>query len=59
MTDTEYKITIEIYSKNNQELLEVILPRIIHMLDEFPETDYDIGQLLGREIPDTQTKLVD
>jgi hypothetical protein len=58
MTDTEYKISFSIYSKNNQELLEVILPRIIHMLDEFPETDYDIGQLLGREIPDTQSRLL-
>ena len=56
MGELEYKITFSVYSKNNQELLEVILPRMIHLLDEFP-CNYEIGQLLGREIPETQTKL--
>jgi len=57
--ETEYKVTFSIYSKDTHELLEVILPRMIHMLDEFPHAEYDIGELLGREIPETQTKLIE
>jgi hypothetical protein len=55
----EYKITIDVYSKDHADLLEVLLPKIMRIVKEHPTGQYEIGQVLGREIPETQTKLVE
>jgi hypothetical protein len=54
----EYKITIDVYSKDVGDLLEVLLPKIMKVIHEHPTGQYEIGQVLGREIPNTQSKLL-
>ena len=54
----EYKITIDVYSHDHADLLEVLLPKIMKVIHEHPTGTYEIGQVLGREIPNTQTRLL-
>jgi hypothetical protein len=55
--NTEYKITVELYSKDAGDLLEVLLPKIMKVVNEHQGGTYNIGELLGREIPNTQKVL--
>lgn len=58
MVEMEYKIDIAVYSHDHADLLEVLLPKIMKVIHEHPTGQYEIGQVLGREIPETQSKLL-
>ena len=56
--EMEYKITVDLYSKDAGDLLQVLLPKIMKVVHEHPGGTYEIGEILGREIPNTQSKLL-
>jgi hypothetical protein len=54
----EYKIEVVFYSKDKGDLLEVLMPKIMKVVEDHPIGTYEVGQVLGREIPNTQTRLL-